>query len=358
MKQNKKSNYLNYITNSKPIILEKRLLKMKPKNNLLDNNSLESESIFDESKKISPASKSTIADELKIEKNIKLNIFKQQSSKICIFPLGNRENYPGNYDRYLETTLTHIAQLQNVNFEFALEDPNITKDVPNFFSKKVNFSTSPQRKLLLLDLDETLIHADFDEEFLGNNSFKYDAVIKFSSKNENEVGSIFGENDEMEEKKEEEVEYSVGIFVRNGVNEFLEEVSKHFDVGIFTASVKEYADAVISFLDPENKLIKFRLYRNNCINFNDAFFVKDLRIFGIDLKNIILIDNSIYSFAAQLSNGILINSFYNDKNDTELYNVMSYLINYILPEEDIRKVNEQFFNFQQIKNDLKSVNNF
>jgi hypothetical protein len=29
-----------------------------------------------------------------------------------------------------------------------------------------------------------------------------------------------------------------------------------------------------------------------------------------------------------------------------------------LPEEDIRKVNEQFFNFQQIKNDLKSVNNF
>jgi CTD small phosphatase-like protein 2 len=332
---------------------------MKPKNNLLDNNSLESESILDESEKISPASNSQITDELKIEKNSKLNLFKQQSSKVCIFPLGNRANFPGNYDRYLETTLTHIAQLNNVNFEYALEDPNITKDVPNFFSKKINFSTSPQKKLLLLDLDETLIHADFDEEYLGNDSFKYDAVIKFNSKNESEVGSIFGENDEMEEKKEEEVEHSVGIFVRNGVNEFLQEVSKHFDVGIYTASVKEYADAVISFLDPENKLIKYRLYRNNCINFNDSFFVKDLRIFkGVDLKDIILIDNSMYSFAAQLSNGILINSFYNDKNDTELYNVMSYLLNYILPEEDIRKVNEQFFNFQQIKNDLMSVNNF
>ena len=332
---------------------------MKPNNNLLDNNSQKSESILDESEKISPASNSKIIDELKIEKNSKLNLFKQQSSKVCIFPLGNRANFPGNYDRYLETTLTHIAQLNNVNFEYALEDPNITKDVPNFFSKKINFSTSPQKKLLLLDLDETLIHADFDEEYLGNDSFKYDAVIKFSSKNESEVGSIFGENDEMEEKKEEEVEHSVGIFVRNGVNEFLQEVSKHFDVGIYTASVKEYADAVISFLDPENKLIKYRLYRNNCINFNDSFFVKDLRIFkGVDLKDIILIDNSMYSFAAQLSNGILINSFYNDKNDTELYNVMSYLLNYILPEEDIRKVNEQFFNFQQIKNDLMSVNNF
>ena len=331
---------------------------MKPNNNLLDNNSYKSESILDESKKISPSSNSTIINELDIEKNTKLNKFKQQSSKICIFPLGNRENYPGNYDRYLETTLTHIAQLKNVNFEYALEDPNITKDVPNFFSKKINFSTSPQKKLLLLDLDETLIHADFNEEYSGNDSIKYDAIIKFTSKNGDEEDFLFGEKDKEEEKKEEEVEHSVGIFVRNGVNEFLEEVSKHFDVGIFTASVKEYADAVISFLDPENKLIKFRLYRNNCINFNDAFFVKDLRIFGIDLKNIILIDNSIYSFAAQLSNGILINSFYSDKNDTELYNVMAYLINYILPEEDIRKVNEQFFNFQQIKNDLKNVNNF
>jgi len=331
---------------------------MKTKNNLLDNTSFKSESILDESEKISPASNSNIIGEFENEKNSRLNKFKQQSSKICIFPLGNRENYPGNYDKYLETTLTHIAQLQNINFEYALEDPNITKDVPNFFSKNINFSTSPQKKLLLLDLDETLIHADFNEEYSGNDSLKYDAVIKFTSKNEDEEGSFFGENDKMEEKKEEEVEHSVGIFIRNGVKEFLEEVSKHFDVGIFTASVKEYADAVISFLDPENKLIKFRLYRNNCINFNDSFFVKDLRIFGVDLKNIILIDNSMYSFAAQLLNGILINSFYNDKNDTELYNVMAYLINYILPEEDIRKVNEQFFNFQQIKNDLKSVNNF
>ena len=127
----------------------------------------------------------------------------------------------------------------------------------------------------------------------------------------------------------------------------------------YQASVKEYEDAVISFLDPENKLIKYRLYRNNCIRFNDSFAVKDLRIFkGVDLKNVILLDNSMYSFAAQLKNGVLINSFYYDKNDTELYNVLGYLINFILPAEDIREVNEHFFNFQQITNDLINVNNF
>ena len=320
-------------------------------------NSLDIKSILKESENIIPnSSKSSITDISKNPKNSLLSIFQQQISRICIFPLGSKENYPGNYDKYIQTTLTQIAQLQeHINFEYALDDPNIFEGVPKITS---------QKKILLLDLDETLIHADFDEEFADNKSIKYDKIIKFSSKNEKNTNfrEFFEDEDKIEEEKieeDEEIVHSVGIFVRNGVNEFLNEVSKHFDVGIFTASVKEYADAVISFLDPENKLIKFRLYRNNCINFNDAFSVKDLRIFkGVDLKNIILIDNSMYSFSAQLKNGVLINSFYYDKNDTELYNVLGYLINFILPADDIREVNEQFFNFQQITNTLLNINNY
>ena len=100
-------------------------------------------------------------------------------------------------------------------------------------------------------------------------------------------------------------------------------------------------------------MIKFRLYRNNCININDKIYVKDLRIIkGVDLKDILLIDNSMYSFAAQLTNGILINSFYNDKSDIELYNVLGYLLNFLYKANDVRLINEQFFNFQKISNDL------
>ena len=81
--------------------------------------------------------------------------------------------------------------------------------------------------------------------------------------------------------------------------------------------------------------------------------MKDLRIIkGVDLKDIILIDNSMYSFTAQLTNGILINSFYNDKNDIELYNVLGYLLNFLYKVDDVRLINEQFFNFQRITNDL------
>jgi hypothetical protein len=48
-----------------------------------------------------------------------------------------------------------------------------------------------------------------------------------------------------------------------------------------------------------------------------------------------------------LSNGILINSFYYDKKDEELNNVLRYLINYIYPANDVRTINEKFFGFKQ-----------
>ena len=309
---------------------------MKSNIKKLFQKSLNIESIDSESKK-TPSQKDP--------KLSHLAEFKRQSSNIVIFPLETKENYPGNYSQYLEKTLTHISQLKDINFEYALEDPKINEGVP-----KLSFN----KKILVLDLDETLIHADFDEEFSPD---EYDTVIQFKAKNEEAKKEKNIEDSDstsccLSEVEEDEV-HSVGIFIRKGVKHFLEEVNKYFEVGIFTASVKEYADAVISFLDPENKLIKFRLYRNNCINYNDAFTVKDLRIFkNVDLKKIVLLDNSMYSFAAQINNGILINSFINDKEDNELFNALNYLVNFILPAKDVREVNEQFYNFRQIIDDI------
>jgi Dullard-like phosphatase family protein len=319
---------------------------MKSNIKKLFQKTIDIESIFNESEKEISTSKNESAS----REPSHLVEFRKQLSNICIFPLNIRENYTGNYSNYIETGLTHISQLQHIKFEYALEDPKIMEGVPNL--------PLSNKKILLLDLDETLMHADFDEEYIDDKSNKYDTIIKFkANKQENEESD---NNVDIEDSTwcsntgdDDDDIHSVGIFIRNNAITFLNEVSKYFDVGIFTASVKEYADAVISFLDPENKLIKFRLYRNNCINFNNSFYVKDLRIFkNVDLRNIVLLDNSIYSFAAQINNGILINSFFNNKNDEELNNAFEYLINYILPSDDVKKVNEEFFNFGQIINDL------
>ena len=284
-----------------------------------------------------------------------LKEFKKQTLAIEFNPLGSRENYPGNYDNYILTSLTHISQLRKIRFDYALSNKKIYEGVPDYTNK-----IKPDKKILLIDLDETLIHSDFNLEYLNDKKVKYDTIIKFK-----DTESDFEENYEdyydMRRKKlkhelfNEEKEYKVGVFIRKGAKEFLTEVSKYFVVGIFTASVKAYADAVIDYLDPNKNLIQFRLYRNNCINVNDKIFVKDLRIIkGVDIKDIILLDNSIYSFSAQINNGILVNSFFNDKNDIELYNVLGYLLNFLVKAEDVRVVNEQFFNFDKIINDLSA----
>ena len=282
-----------------------------------------------------------------------LKEFQKQIENIEFNPLGSRENYPGNYDNYLMIALSHISQLKKIRFDYALSDKKLYQGVPDYTNK-----LEPGKKMLLIDLDETLIHSDFNLEYINDKRIKYDAIIKFKETQEEFEENSEDYYDKIRKKFDipflnEEREYKVGIFVRKGAKEFLTEVSKYFEVGIFTASVKEYADAVIDFLDPNKNLIKFRLYRNNCINVNDRIFVKDLRIIkGVDITDIILLDNSIYSFSAQLNNGILVNSFYNDKNDIELYNVLGYLLNYIVKAEDVRIINEQFFNFEKIINDL------
>lgn len=110
----------------------------------------------------------------------------------------------------------------------------------------------------------------------------------------------------------------VGFSLRKGWKECLIEAKKYFEVVAFTASVKNYGKAVLDYLDPENELFDHRFYRDSCV-FKDGVYIKDLRIFeGEDLKNIILVDNAVYSMSYQLDNGIPIIPFYDDKGDDQL----------------------------------------
>ena len=69
---------------------------------------------------------------------------------------------------------------------------------------------------------------------------------------------------------------------------------------------------------------------------NEQIYVKDLRIFkNIDLKKIIIVDNSALSFAFHLDNGIPILPYYDNKDDVELLTLVNYL-NSIAGVKDFR----------------------
>ena len=255
-------------------------------------------------------------------KNNELNEFEKEASNIFFMPINIKENFQGNYDNYIKPALNHISSLQKLPIEKAL----VHKNKYNKNSEVINKVINSDKKLILLDLDETLIHAEYPIKTTNIN--KYDTIIRFKS------------DDEYEE---------LGIYLRTGVRQFLSFLNCHFNIAIFTASEKVYADTIIRYLDPNKNIFKFCLYSNHCINVNDLICIKDLRIIdNIDIKKTVLIDNNIYSFSSQLNNGILINSFYDDKNDIELFNVLSYLFEYILPSDDVRKINEKFFGFEKI----------
>ena len=149
-----------------------------------------------------------------------------------------------------------------------MESSLIFENIPKAQIETISFSN---KKLLLLDLDETLIHSDFSEEFLNNKKIKYDAIISFYSDNLNEKDENDSNitDDESKDYSNEKVLNTVGIFIHPGVYKFLAEITKYFEVGIFTGAIPEYADAVINYLDPDNKYIKLRIYRNHCINIGD-----------------------------------------------------------------------------------------
>ena len=53
------------------------------------------------------------------------------------------------------------------------------------------------------------------------------------------------------------------FLVRPGCFEFLKNISKYYEVMIFTAATQEYANRVVNLIDPEGACISYRLYRQH-----------------------------------------------------------------------------------------------
>ena len=156
---------------------------------------------------------------------------------------------------------------------------------------------------------------------------------------------------------------TIGINIRPHWKESLDKIKEKYNIVIFTASHQSYSDAVLNYLDPEDIYFHYRLYRDSCALYktNDInFYVKDLDIFKdyYNLKDIIIIDNSILSFAYHINNGIPVVPFYDSKQDSELPLLCFYLL-LIASYKDLRDANKEHIKLEyflsQNKNDISSI---
>ncbi|KAH9077264.1 NIF-domain-containing protein [Lactarius deliciosus] len=76
------------------------------------------------------------------------------------------------------------------------------------------------------------------------------------------------------------------------VDLFLRKVSAWYTLVIFTASMKEYADPVIDWLDAGQGILARRFFRESCTQMPNGSYTKDLTVIEQDLARICLVDNS------------------------------------------------------------------
>lgn len=112
-------------------------------------------------------------------------------------------------------------------------------------------------------------------------------------------------------------------FARN----FLRNMSKHWEIVVFTAGLKDYADTILNELDPTGYISK-RFYRDSCTCI-EGVYIKDLTTLGkkVDLAKIVIVDNMPLNFSLQVDNGIEIKTWYKpDIKDKEMIKLEKVLI--------------------------------
>ncbi|CAD8048105.1 unnamed protein product [Paramecium primaurelia] len=211
-----------------------------------------------------------------------------------------------------------IPTLKQVQFQ-QVEDKEIQE-------KKIKLEPYPQnlkfKKTVIFDLDETLVHCNEEETM----SSQIVLPITFPT----------GEK------------VNAGINIRPFAQKMIKLLSDVCEVMIFTASHECYANEVINYLDSE-KRVKRRIFRDSCVtDENSHYYIKNLEVIDRDQKDIVIVDNASYSFVHHLDNGIPIISFYDDKLDNQLIKLYRFLINKVLPQDDVRPFLKEYFKLDQI----------
>ena len=174
-------------------------------------------------------------------------------------------------------TMRDSPEIQN-------NDPNNNNIINSDNMPSIPFIKTPMKKkfCLVLDIDETISHS-----------------LKLS--------------------------FGFYFLVRPGALDFLKEVSKYYEIIIFTSSPKSYADKILNKIDINGNLITHRLYRNHVI-YENGKSVKKLNMIGRDLTKTIFIDNLRSNAKYNLNNLCSITSWISDIFDDRLIKLKNKLV--------------------------------
>ncbi|KAF5393781.1 hypothetical protein D9757_000073 [Collybiopsis confluens] len=170
------------------------------------------------------------------------------------------------------------------------------------------------QKTLVLDLDETLIHSTSRPISSANSSGLFGSLGSRKGGPGHVVEVMLGGRSTL-----------YHVYKRPFVDFFLRTVSSWYTLVIFTASMQEYADPVIDWLDAGRGILEHRLFRDSCTQLPNGSYSKDLSIVEPDLARVCLVDNSPVSYKVNEANGIPIEGWTHDPYDEALLDLLPVL---------------------------------
>ena len=129
------------------------------------------------------------------------------------------------------------------------------------------------------------------------------------------------------------------FLLRPGVIHLIRKLYHFYEIDIFTAAIKRYADNIVNKLDPNNIYINYRFYREHCI-YEGTKSVKKLVRIGRELEKIVFVDNIKYNAKYNMENLYHVSSWKDDVYDNEIVKLQDVLIDIIISQnynDDVRK---------------------
>jgi carboxy-terminal domain RNA polymerase II polypeptide A small phosphatase len=183
-------------------------------------------------------------------------------------------------------------------------------------------------QLLILDIDETLIHAT-------TSQLPIEPDFTFSK---------------------------YFVYKRPHLEEFLEECSRLFKLAIWSSATDDYVDEIVKIIIPKHIPLEFAWGRSKCTpkstnksefdnhrdsdsHYNYTKQLKKIKGKGFHLNQTLIVDDTPEKVLDNYGNAIYIKEFLGEKDDTELLLLAQYLKK-LVDFENIRKIEKRFWRNQ------------
>jgi carboxy-terminal domain RNA polymerase II polypeptide A small phosphatase len=184
------------------------------------------------------------------------------------------------------------------------------------------------KMLLILDLDETLIHAASKKI---DNNFDFQVFHYF-------------------------------VYKRPFLDEFIATCAEHFELAVWSSASDDYVEEIVQHIFPKDIQLAFVWARSRCTRIlspkideygyycnADSFDhheyakkLKKLKKLGYSLDKMLIVDDTPAKLTANYGNAIYPKPFMGEKNDTELMQLLPYLLS-LKDSKNVRTIEKRFW---------------